>query len=267
MIAILTLEERREKMKTLEQVIKDVCARHLAAYKVNRYDAEAIANDVREWLREQNKRLKVVIEEALIDVDPGFNDLELDEMSNAVLSVLPFYETKSETEHFKGNHEVVATKLVEFFSMHGEKLQSTTFEQLASYITLPPLDPKTLQTEMEKWQAGEMDRLRLELEKVTSWSPSQAEEIIQLRKELQRSGQIIDDLKIKLEDIKSRAKFLPGDSVWVLYGAKISRGIVWAVREGILRVTVTEQEITKDFLFRDVYATAEECRANIPVEE
>lgn len=145
-------------MKTLEQVIKDVCARHLAAYKVNRYDAEAIANDVREWLREQNKRLKVVIEEALIDVDPGFNDLELDEMSNAVLSVLPFYETKSETEHFKGNHEVVATKLVEFFSMHGEKLQSTTFEQLASYITLPMYMLQQKNAEQTFWRKNKMNQ-------------------------------------------------------------------------------------------------------------
>jgi len=95
----------------------------------------------------------------------------------------------------------------------------------------------------------------------------EVEQLNKISVDFSQSNETIEDLKTELAKIKSRAKFLPGDSVWVLYGLKISRGIVWAVREGILRVTVVEQEITQDFLFRNVYATAEECRANIVADE
>jgi major membrane immunogen (membrane-anchored lipoprotein) len=70
-------------MKTLEQVIKDACAKHLSSYSL--FDAEYIANDIREWQKElhkDKKALRVEIEEALINSHvAGFSDKELEIMS------------------------------------------------------------------------------------------------------------------------------------------------------------------------------------------
>lgn len=95
----------------------------------------------------------------------------------------------------------------------------------------------------------------------------EVEQLNKISVDFGQSNETIEDLKTQLAKIKARAKFLPGDFVWVLNNCRISMGCVWAVREGVLSITIIEKKITRDFLFEDVHATAEECRASIPADK
>lgn len=67
--------------------------------------------------------------------------------------------------------------------------------------------------------------------------------------------------------LREKFPFLPGEEVWSLRESTITKGIVWAIRENITRVTFETLGITIDCDPEDCHPTAEACRNAIEVEE